>query len=255
MIGSSSPNKVIMLESELGDKAESIAWSNGEGDSSSLPPNDKTRFRDKMLGEEPMDDMIDRSSLNKVIMVDGVMADKPGHLDNIDHPQCDVSPEQSRRKDMKASIQGAEEGYDLIQIVKSSDNIRCDTKENGCFSWFIMLMGTPMGNHKFRGAPGRRYRETRRTNGMQKPGLIASTCGKWAHVTPNQILVNIVPISKACRLTDSNRKRERNDGELPDIPPLSEDQSADLVGKPLDFHESRRSQKLRAVELIEEINS
>ena len=65
-----------------------------------------------------MDDVMDRSSLNKVIMVEGVTADKPGHLDKIDHPQCDVSPEQTRRKYMKASIQGAEEGYDVIQIVK-----------------------------------------------------------------------------------------------------------------------------------------
>ena len=64
MVGSSSPNKVIMLESELGDKAESIVWSQREGGSSSLPPNDKTQsvtakkkheddsFLDEMLGEE-----------------------------------------------------------------------------------------------------------------------------------------------------------------------------------------------------------
>ena len=42
-IESSSLNKLIMLESELGDKAESIAWSQEEGGSSSLPPNVKTQ--------------------------------------------------------------------------------------------------------------------------------------------------------------------------------------------------------------------
>ena len=50
-----------------------------------------------------------------------------------------------------------QEGYDVIQIVKSNynDNLRFDTKESDCFSWFKMLMGISMGNHKFRGAPGR----------------------------------------------------------------------------------------------------
>ena len=172
------------------------------------------------------------------------MADKPGHLDSrpINHPQCDVSPEQSRRNDVKASIQRAEEGYDVSQRVESNnnDNIRCDRKENDCFSWLRMLIGIPTGKHKSRRVLGKRYRETRRTRCMRKARLYASTCEKWAHITPNKILSNTVPIPKACRLTDNNKKskREPNDGELPDIPPLSEDQSVDLVGKPLDFRES-----------------
>ena len=173
-------------------------------------------------------------------MLDTPWVFNTGHLDSINHSQFDPSQEQSRRNNVKARIQSAEKGYDVIQKVKGNNNDnRVDTKENDCFSWFKMLMGISMGNHKFRGAPGRRYRETRKTNGMQKPGLIASTCGKWAHVTPNQILVNIVPISKACWLTDSNKKRKRepNDGELPDIPPLS----VGLIGKPLDFRDCRRS--------------
>ena len=43
MVECSSANKLITLESELGNKADSIARSHGEGGSSSLPPNDKTQ--------------------------------------------------------------------------------------------------------------------------------------------------------------------------------------------------------------------
>ena len=54
-----------------------------------------------------------------------------GHLDSINHSQFDPSQEQSRRNNVKARIQSAEKGYDVIQKVKGNNNDnRVDTQEN-----------------------------------------------------------------------------------------------------------------------------
>ena len=143
MVESSSSNKCITLEYELESKAESMAWSHGEGSSSSLPPNDKIQsmtakiqegdsFLHKMLGKKQINNVIESSSLNKVIMLKGVMANNRGHEESTNHLKFDSNPEQSKCNNVKAGIQGAEEGYDVIKIVQSNGKhkIKVDMEES-----------------------------------------------------------------------------------------------------------------------------
>jgi hypothetical protein len=64
-----------------------------------------------------MNNMIVNDTPNKVIILEEVMANL-GNEVSTNHSKCDSSPEQSRHNNVKASIQGAEEEYDVIQIVQ-----------------------------------------------------------------------------------------------------------------------------------------
>ena len=222
--------------------------------------------QDKVLVEEQIDKVIESSSPNKLIMSEHEIGTKAGasnhgHEDSTNHPQFDSNPEQSRYSEVKAAIQDAEnhvndERQDEINIIQSNSNdkIKLNVKDSNCFRWFEMNISISTGRYKFKGKFGTLYGDIHGTNGRRKPRAIGLTYGKWARITHNKSLLHIVPILKSCRLTDNYKKRKRkpSNRQRPDVPLQSEEQSIDLVGKPLDFREYRRPLKVRAVELSEQ---